>query len=166
MGALSIVLLCIGGVCLAVGIGFIFPAGIVGKLSATTRGIIRDITLDAMKYNASINSPAEVEVSGKKIVVQAGVGGKIRKEKYKKQVYHSVYFYNVNGVEYSRADGPGYNKGLAEKKIGKQVVVYYDPSNPLKASLSSGKVYKVLSVVLISLGVLSGIAGVISVFVA
>ena len=94
MGALSIVLLCIGGVCLAVGIGFIFPARIVGKLSATTRGIIRDITLDAMKYNASINPQAE---SGAKFVVQAGVGGTVRKEKYTKHVYHSVYFYNVSG---------------------------------------------------------------------
>lgn len=166
MGALSIVLLCIGGVCLVVGIGFLFPARIVGKLSATTRGIIRDITLDAMKYNASTSSPAEGEVSGTKFVVRAGVGGTIRKEKYTKHVYHSVYFYNVNGIEYSRADGPGYNKGLAEKKIGEQVTVYYDPSNPLKSSLSSGKVYKILSLFLISLGVLSGIVGIISVFIA
>ena len=166
MGALSIVLICLSGVFLIVGIGFLFPAIIVGKLSATTKGIIKDMTHDAMKYNAQVTTPAENEQSGIRFIVRAGVGDGNQIGRYTKRVYHAIYFYRVNGIEYSRADGVSYNKGLLEKKLGEVVTVYYDPSNPLKASLSSGKVYKILCVLLFSLGILSGIAGIVSVFVA
>lgn len=82
--------------------------------------------------------------------VTTSVGG--RQAGDAKVMFHSIYSYSVDGVEYTRADGLGYNKGLAEKKIGKEFTVYYNLVCPFQASLSSGKGYKYLSIGLISGG--------------
>ncbi|MBQ9991578.1 MAG: DUF3592 domain-containing protein [Lachnospiraceae bacterium] len=160
MSALWIALLCSGGVFLVLCIGFLFPAVIVGKLSAETKGVIREITRDALKYNERIAASAKNRNKTKGVYIRAGVGSTRGMGDHTPVMYHMVYAYAVDGVEYSRADGPGYNKGLAEKKIGKEVTVYYDPENPLKASLSSGEIYRGLSILFFFMGVLSVAAGI------
>ena len=59
-------------------------------------------------------------------------------------MYSPVFQYVVNGRTYSRASGLSYNKGLAQKKLGKTVPVYYSVNDPARASLSNGKGYKML----------------------
>lgn len=164
MSELGIVLLCIGGVLLIVGIAFIFPYRVVSGLSSTTKGVIKDITYNAYAYNERVAGKFATEKNAGSsdkpgIRVSAGVGGYNNSGSNPKQMYHTIYSYMVDGVEYSRAAGPGYNKGIVEKKIGTEVTVYYDPADPLKSSLSSGTVYKILSCSFIPVGAILVIVG-------
>lgn len=164
MNELEIVLSGIGGILLIVGIAFIFPYRVVSKLSAVVKGVIKDITNDAYRYNQRITSKFE---KGKKVEnppksgvrFWAGVGGRSNFGGESKQMYHVIYSYTIDEVEYSRADGPGYNKGIAKKRIGSEVIVHYDPQNPLNASLSTGMVYKILSCSFIPAGIVLIILG-------
>lgn len=144
--------LIIGGVLMIVGIGFIFPWKAVAKLKGETAGVIKDITeQEASAFNEKMAEKLGLSKPvGKGIYVKTAVGGKMMDDP--KVMYHSIYSYSVDGVEYTRADGLGYNKGLAEKKVGKEVTVYYNPNSPFQASLSFGKGYKYLSIGLISSG--------------
>ena len=54
-------------------------------------------------------------------------------------MYAPIFQYVVDGRTYSRASGLSYNKGAAQKKLGKTVPVYYNVNAPQKASLSNGK---------------------------
>lgn len=161
---LKIVLSGIGGILLIVGIAFIFPYRAISKLSAVVKGVIKDITNDAYRYNQRITSKFE---KGKKVEnppksgvrFSAGVGGRSNFDGKSKQMYHVIYSYTIDGVEYSRADGPGYTKEIVKKRIGSEVIVHYDPQNPLNASLSTGMVYKILSCSFIPVGIVLVILG-------
>lgn len=152
MEIIALLGLIIGGVLVIVGLGFIFPWKNVAKLKGETTGVIKDITeLDASAFNEKMAEKSGLsKPAGKGIYVKTTVGG--RQAGDAKVMFHSIYAYTVDGVEYTRADGLGYNKGLAEKKIGKEVTVHYNPNSPFQASLSSGKGYKYLSIGLISGG--------------
>lgn len=162
MNTLVSMVLALGIILIIVGIAFILPCIAIGKLSASTRGLIKDITYDAASYNKRVAAKMSdlIDDSPKrKVYVSAGVGGHHDISGDPKKMYHAIYSYTVNGVEYSKADGTGYNKGIAMKKIGSEVKVHYDPENPLKASLSSGLVYKVLSCSFIPAGAFIIIVG-------
>lgn len=154
----------IGIVLIILGLAFVFPYKAVSRLSAVTEGIIKDMTYDAMSYNQRVAEKlkgSEKERTKEKMYITMGVGEHHGISGESKKMYHAVYFYTVNGIEYSRAEGLGYNKGIVEKNLGNQVAVHYNPENPLNASLSSGMVYRVLSSTFILIGIILMLAGIL-----
>ena len=145
--------LLLGSVLLLIGLVFIIPYKVVSRLKGRTEGVIEDMTSNGKGYNYNTHvvetSNEEPSAYAKSVVGHK----KLAVGDPQANMYHAVYAYEVNGVKYRRADGVSYNKGNVQKKIGKRVPVYYDPANPEKASLSSGKVYQYLSIGLSSLGV-------------
>ena len=159
----------IGGVLLLVGIIFIFPCASVSSLGGKTTGKIIGMTKDAIAFNETANRETMEETKEKEeestihTHISAGVGGTYTRTYGTKpsNMYHTIFSYCVDGTEYCRASGVSYNKGHINKKIGKDIPVYYDTKNPERASLSSGKVYEWLSTGLIVGGIVFLIAGLV-----
>ena len=159
----------IGVVALIAGIVFIFPWITVSSLSGKTTGKIIGMTRNAMDYNETANYETAEETKEKEeestlhIHISAGVGGKNTRMGGTKpsNMYYTIFSYFVDGTEYRRASAVAYNKGYINKRIGKNVPVYYDMKNPERASLSSGKAYKWISIGLIAGGILFSVAGLV-----
>jgi len=70
-----------------------------------------------------------------------------------------VFEYTVNGIVYRRANPIAYNCSLVHKMLGQPRMVYYDPKQPEKASLSKNSVFCILGIVFISIGAVMLLAG-------
>lgn len=175
----SIVFASIGFAAVLVGIIFLFISrNLASKSSYSVKGTITDMVWNAAEFNAEQGDNG-VEIGG----VNVKVGSRPRRFEINEtgiemaltpsgtittstpnNMFHKVFEYTVDGVTYKRAEGIRYNKGAVEKCIGKEVVVYYDPDNPMRASLSSGKGYKITYLILLIAGIpslLGGLAGLI-----
>lgn len=150
-----------GAVSLVLGMVFLVVTRTLGKLSVTTPGTIIEITSDPVKYNKQCISFKEI--GNQTISLNTYTGNTKSFDVHEATMYHKVYRYTVNGQIYTRADGVGYNKGLVAGKIGEEVMVYYDPADPFRASLSSGKSYKILAILFLSLAFLFLLSGIIAV---
>lgn len=147
-----------GLILLVVGIIFVIIWGHLAKYSGETTGVIIDITRSGYKYNTRAEEEAIISQGNRKIQVQMNINtGNVAKNN--KNMYAPIFQYVVNGRTYSRASGLSYNKGIAQKKLGNTVPVYYDMNNPKKASLSNGKGYKMLWLGLFIGGILFCIIG-------
>lgn len=148
----------IGLVVLLIGLVFIIPYKVVSKLKGKTDGVIVDMTANVEDYNKTKGDDfgnAEAGVKKRASYLKIGVGNKpMSIGSPEASMYHAVYTYYVNGKEYRKVDGLGYNKGNVKKKIGKKVCVYYNLENPRRSSLSSGKGYKYVSIGLSALGLI------------
>ena len=151
------VFLIMGLVLLLVGIIFVICWRYLARYSGEAAGVIIDITRSGAQYNIRAEKEAAVSQGDHKLQVQfntnTGVYGN------HSNMYAPVFQYIVDGRTYSRASGLSYNKGIAQKKLGKTVPVYYNVNNPQKASLSNGKGYKMLGLGLSIGGILFCIIG-------
>ena len=134
--------LIMGLVLLLVGIIFVFCWRHLARYSGETTGLIIDITSSGAWYNDRAEKEAAISQEDRKLQVQMHTNtGRYGDHG---NMYAPVFQYVVDGRTYSRASGLAYNKGLAQKKLGKTVLVYYNVNKPQKASLSNGKGYKIL----------------------
>lgn len=173
----SIVFLSIGFAAVLVGIIFLLISkNLASKTSHNVIGKITDMTWNAAEFNEAQGDKG-VEIGGMNVKVgsrparfeigETGIGvNTIRTTtSTPRNMFHKVFEYTVDGVTYKRAEGVRYNKGTVEKCIGKEVTVYYDAKNPMRASLSSGKGYKITYLILLIVGIpslLGGITGLIA----
>lgn len=136
------VFLIIGLILLLVGIIFVICWRHLARYSGETTGVIIDITRSGYWYNRQ-KEKVTVSQEDRKLRVQmnANTGSATN---YNSNMYAPVFQYVVDGRTYSRASGLSYSKGIAQKKLGKTVPIYYNVNNPQKASLSNGKGYKML----------------------
>ncbi len=130
------------------------------KYTGVTTGTIVDFTWNASSFNVEHGGDNTVVKAGEHFTVHAYVGGRSLTALHRPytRMYHKVFSYSVNGMEYIRADVVRYSMDLLEKWKGKTVPVYYDEENPAKAGLSSGKGYKQVACILLPIGVLLEIA--------
>lgn len=137
------IFLIMGLVLLLVGIIFIICWRCLARYSGETTGVIIDITRYGYLYNNQAEKEAAVsQEDGRRPHVQVNTNtGSFENNS---NMYSPVFQYVVDGRTYSRASGLSYNKGLAQKKLGKTVPVYYNVNDPARASLSNGKGYKML----------------------
>lgn len=155
------IFLIMGLILLLVGIIFVICWRHLARYSGETTGVIIDITWEGYQYNKRAEEEAADPRGDRKLRVQMNVntghsGGSLGGNN---TMYAPVFQYAVEGRTYSRASGLSYNKGLAQKKLGKTVPVYYDVNNPQKASLSNGKGYKMLGLGFSTGGILFCIIG-------
>lgn len=145
----------IGFVAVLVGIiFFLISKNFTSKASDSVTGRITGMTWNAAEFNAERGDKG-IEIGGVNVKVgsrparfeigETGTGANIIRTTTNtpRNMFHKVLEYTVDGVTYERAEGIRYNKGAVEKYIGKEVTVYYDAENPARASLSSGKRYKI-----------------------
>ena len=160
----------IGGALLLVGIIFIFPCASVSSLGGKTTGKVIGMTRDATVIKDTVIPKTREETKEKEekeekstphIHVRVEVGGSRMDGTKPVNMYHMIFYYCVDGKEYCQTSRVSYNKGYINKKIGKDIPVYYDTKNPERASLSSGKVYEWLSTGLIAGGIVFLIAGLV-----
>lgn len=183
MGVMSIALLVVSIVFMSIGfvaviVGFIFlliSKNLSSKTSHSVMGKITGMTWNAAEFNAQRGDKG-VEIGGMNVKVGSrparfeigetgiGVNAVRTTTSTPRNMFHKVFEYTVDGITYERAEGVRYNKGAVEKCIGKEVTVYYDAENPMRASLSSGKGYKITYLILLIVGIpslLGGITGLI-----
>ena len=125
--------------------------------------MIIDITRSGAWYNQQAEEAAAGSQRGHKPHFQVNANTGLYNNQ--SNMYAPVFQYVVNGRTYSRAGGLAYSKGIAQKKLGKTVPVYYHVDKPQKASLSNGKGYKILGLSLSIGGILFCLIGV-AVFIA
>lgn len=146
-----------GLILLLVGIIFVIIWRHLSQYSGETTGVIIDITRSGYQYNTRAEEEITNSQGNRKIQVQMNRNtGSVATNK---NMYATIFQYVVDGRTYSRASGLSYNRGIAQKKLGKTVPVYYDMNNPQKASLSNGKGYKMLWLGLFIGGILFCIIG-------
>lgn len=131
------IFLIIGLILLLAGIIFVICWRHLARYSGETTGVITDITWSGYRYNKRAEEDHN-ENHKLRVQVNRNTGSS------RNNMYTPVFQYAVDGRTYSRASGLAYNKGIAQKKLGKTVPVYYNVNNPQKASLSNGKGYKML----------------------
>ena len=151
------VFLIMGLVLLLVGIIFIICWKHLARYSGETTGVIIDITSSGAWYNDRTEKEASISQGDRKLQVQMHTN--TGRYGHPSNMYAPVFQYTVDGRTYSRASGLSYNKGLAQKKLGKTVPVYYNVNKPQKASLSNGKGYRMLGLGLSIGGILFCIIG-------
>ena len=150
------VFLIMGLILLLVGIIFVICWRHLARYSGETTGVIIDITRSGAWYNNQAEKEAAISQGDRKLPVQINMNtGSFANS----NMYAPIFQYVVDGRTYSRASGLSYNKGLASKKLGKTVSVYYNVNTPQKASLSNGKEYKLLGLGLSIGGILFCIIG-------
>ena len=146
------VFLIMGLVLLLAGIVFVICWRHLARYSGETTGVITDITSSGAWYNDRAEKEAAISQEDRRLQVQMHTNtGRYGSHS---NMYAPVFQYVVDGRTYSRASGLSYNKGLAQKKLGKTVPVYYNVNKPQKASLSNGKGYKILGLGLSTGGIL------------
>ncbi len=151
------VFLIMGLVLLLVGVIFVICWRHLARYSGETTGVIIDITSSGAWYNDRAEKEAAISQGDCKLQVQMHTNtGRYGNHS---KMYAPVFQYAVDGKTYSRASGLSYNKGLAQKKLGKTVPVYYNVNKPQKASLSNGKGYRMLGLGLSIGGILFCIIG-------
>lgn len=172
----SIVFLSIGFAAVLVGIIFLLISrNLASKTSHSVTGKITGMTWNAAEFNEAQGDKG-VEMGGMNVKVgsrparfeigETGIGvytvpSGTHTTSTPRNMFHKVFEYTVDGVTYERAEGVRYNKGAVEKCIGKEVIVYYDAENPMRASLSSGKGYKITYLILLIVGIPSLLGGII-----
>lgn len=160
---MEIIFLIIGLVLLLVGIIFVICWRCLARYTGETTGVIIDITRSGGWYNQQAERAAAVSQEEHKPHVQIHTDtGSFDNHS---NMYAPVFQYIVAGKTYSRASGLSYNEGIAQKKIGKTVPVYYNVDDPRKASLSNGKGYKLLGLGLSIGGILACMVG-LALFIA
>lgn len=156
-----------GGVALLVGLIFLIPHHYVtSRFDRTTTGKVIDLTRNAAKFNEEQGHAEAVLGEGTRFQVKVRVGGRSMRRHAvgslrtstggsfsTTNTYHKVYTYTVNGETYTRADGVRYSRGLAEKWLDREVPVYYDSADPSRASMSNGKGFRLVSMILIPVGI-------------
>lgn len=73
--------------------------------------------------------------------------------------FHTVYRYAVNGVVYTKATMTSSSKFLI--KVGKDIVVRYNPDNPFDSVIANNMALKILYIVFFIVGILFSIAGIV-----
>ena len=136
------IFLIVGLVLLLAGIIFVICWRYLAGYAGETTGVIIDITSSGAWYNQQAEEAAAVYRGDQEPHVQMNVNTGLYNNNG--NMYAPIFQYVVNGRTYSRASGVSYNKGMAQKKLGKTVPVYYNVDKPQKASLSNGKGYKLL----------------------
>ena len=136
------IFLIMGLILLLVGIIFVICWRHLARYAGKTTGVIIDITSLAAQYNHRAEKEVTNSQEDRKLHIHMNTNTGIYNQH--SNMYAPVFQYVVDGRTYSRASGLSYNKGIAQKKLGKTVPVYYNVNNPQKASLSSGKGYKML----------------------
>lgn len=167
MLACAIVATALGGAALLIGLIFLIPyRHLATRFDRSVTGRVVDLVWNAAKFNREQGyEPAELtgQVGSRMIRVSVTVGGRHQvvnpmpgSEGASVQntinTYHKVYTYTVNGQTYTRADGVCYSRGLAERWLDRDVTVYYDSAEPSRASLSHGGGFKLVSSILIPIG--------------
>lgn len=154
---LESIFLITGLVLLLAGIIFVICWRHLAGYAGETTGVIIDITRSGAWYNQQ----AEEEAAGFRGDPEPHVQVNANTGLYNNQsnMYAPVFQYVVNGKTYSRASGVSYSRGIAQKKLGKTVPVYYHVDKPQKASLSNGKGYKILGLGLSMGGLLLCVIG-------
>ena len=151
------VFLIIGLVLLLVGIIFVICWRHLARYSGKTTGMIIDLARSGYLYNNRVEEEAAISEGEHTLRIQTHANtGTVANHS---NTYAPVFQYVVDGRTYSRASGVSYSKGLAQKKLGKTVPVYYNVNNPQNASLSNGKGYKLLGLGLSIGGILFCIIG-------
>lgn len=131
-----------GLILIGIGIIFWFLAflfRIIGKRSgkkSAVEGCIIDMCFDNVNFNMGGSGNIRAGIMGTGDVTN----------------YYPVFSYTINGVEYKRAGNISYNRGRLKKKIGQTCMVYYDPKNPQKASLSKNSAFTIISRVFMPVG--------------
>ena len=151
------VFLIVGLVLLLVGIIFVICWRHLAGYAGETTGVIIDITRSGAWYNQQAEEAAAGFREDGEFQVQMNANTGLYNSN--NNMYAPVFQYVVEGRTYSRASGLAYNKGIAQKKLGKTVPVYYNVNNPQKASLSNGKGYKILGLGLSIGGILFCVIG-------
>lgn len=151
------VFLIMGLVLLLAGIIFIICSRYLAGYAGETTGVIIDITRSGAWYNQQAEEEAADFPGVHKSHVQVNTNTGLYNNQ--SNMYAPVFQYVVNGRTYSRASGLSYSKGIAQKKLGKTVPVYYNVDKPQKASLSNGKGYKMLGLGLSIGGILFCVIG-------
>lgn len=158
---LSTVILLIGAASFIVGLSFLLVCLSHKKLNAMTMGVITGICRDASKFNASVKEKEHIPLPENKqgnFYSRAAVGTDNRNLDHT-VTYYLTYSYEVNGITYHRATNVSMNAGMAKKKIGQQKTVRYNTENPFQSTISTGTIYKVLSSILIPIGLVCIIIG-------
>lgn len=94
----------------------------------------------------------------------SALGGLKRVTRVSSNTFHPIYSYTVNGVVYTKAMLYSASKNFI--KVGKDVVVRYNPDNPFDSIVSNNRGYKILYIILFVLGILIITAGVIVVILS
>ena len=164
-----------GAVTLLIGLVFLIPYRyLVNRHDRTTTGKVIDLTQNAAQFNKAQGYEEAVLGEGTGFQVKVQVGGRSMKRSITgdsvrtsnggryttSNTYHKVYTYTVNGQTFTRADGVRYSKSLADKWLDKEVSVYYDSANPAYASLSNGKGFRLVSSILIPIGIVLSVLAV------
>ena len=153
-GSVSLIL---GLTLLLVGIIFVICWRHLARYSGKTTGVIIDITRSGAQYNEQAEKEAAISTGDRTLRVQMNRNSGLYNNY--SNMYAPVFQYVVDGRTYSRASGLAYNRGIAQKKLGKTVPVYYNVNKPQKASLSNGKGYKILGLGFFIGGILFCIMG-------
>jgi len=178
----GIIVMSIGMLIVGIGLIFIIPYKNVKRFASNmVQGKVVDMVWNAAMYNEPLDKAANVEhfkVAGMEFqpgtrnhgvefatsYVHVGDGqpdpNKVVIGQGPVNMYHKVYYYVVNGKEYTRADGVRYNKGAVQSWIGKPVMVYYNPDNPQQSTLSNGGGYKLTMNILYCVGGLLMVIGI------
>ncbi len=135
-------------------LGFIaFIAGIVllimskrNTRSAIVRGRIIDLCFNSAAYNRGGNGNIKIGFS-------AG--------SQNSNTSCPVFEYCVGGQSFKKASYIAQNRATLQRKIGKECLVYYDPSNPQNASLYSGKAQTVFGYFLSITGCIVAFSGIV-----
>ena len=159
---LSTVIILLGAASLIVCLSFLLVCLSRKKLNATTTGVVTGMCRDAAAFHASVKEnehPPLSENTQGNFYSRAAVGTNDRRLD-PTVTYYLTYSYEVNGVTYHRASNISMNAGMAKKKIGQQRVVHYNTENPFQSTILTGTIYKVLSSILIPIGLVCVIIGI------
>lgn len=140
----------VGCVFLFLGIFFWVTGKKNWKDPAVTNGRIVDMCLDNISYKKAF-----LANTGDSDGFKTGISG-VGEE----GTAFPVFSYTVNGVEYRTTGNVAYERRLVRKRIGQDCMVYYDPQDPRRASLSKtsalavlGKIFVIVGLFLISFGI-------------
>lgn len=134
----------IGAVFLVLGIIFFAVGKSTWHCTEAVTGQIVDMCKNAYEYN------------------YGGTGNiKIRTGSGSTNTRCPVFIYIVNGIEYRRASNVAWDIGSIQRKMQQPQTVYYNPANPMEASLVKQSVFTILGKVFIPVGaalILIGVA--------
>lgn len=145
-----------GGILVAVGVVFLIVAIILlinksnkKKYSAKTTGKVINMCKSAQSFNAGND--------GEGAHFGVYVTGSTARRKHNRC---PIFTYNVNGMQYTRADSIACDIDMINHMMQKQVDVYYAPHNPIDSKLTVrnplmiiGLVFVFISMLLIGMGI-------------
>lgn len=156
MFILGIILLSLFGAAFLTGIAFLIVTQTQKKYSAQTTGKVVDKTIHNGAYEKGVQEIADAKINGNQVYLRTG--GKTSSGSHS---YYLIYEYTVNGILYRNTTGYAVGGLQANKKVGKEVTVSYNPEAPVQASLTKKGTYKALSILLLNLGGVGSLAGII-----